>query len=253
MSSQERLQGILNLLESDGSTLVTQLAARFQVSEMTIRRDLIALERKGFLHRVHGGAVSSRGRSYEPPFIVRQMKNLDEKRRIGEAAAGLVNAGESLILDVGTTTLEMARHLMGKRNITVITPSLHIANLLTEQPGIRLILPGGILRKGESSLVGSLTELAFQDFFVDKLFLGVGAIDFQAGLSEFNLDDSQVKKAMLRSAKEIVVLADASKFGQVAFASIAPLKVVSRIVTDPSLDPAILARLKEEKIEVILA
>jgi DeoR/GlpR family transcriptional regulator of sugar metabolism len=253
MSTQERLRGILNLLETNGSTLVSQLAARFQVSEMTIRRDLIALERKGVLYRVHGGAVSSRGRSYEPPFIVRQMKNLDEKRRIGEAAAGLVNAGETLILDVGTTTLEMARHLLGKRNITVITPSLHIANLLTEQPGIRLILPGGILRKGELSLVGSLAERAFQDFFVDKLFLGVGAIDFQAGLSEFNLEDSQVKKAMLRSAKEIVVLADASKFGQVAFASIAPLKVVGRIVTDQSLDPALLARLQEEKIEVLLA
>jgi len=253
MLSEERHKQILDVLDSSGSTLVSQLAARFQVSEMTIRRDLITLEKKGFLHRVHGGAVSSRGRSYEPPFIVRQVKNIDEKRRIGEAAAGMVNTGESLILDVGTTTLEMAHHLLGKRNITVITPSLHIANLLTEQPGIRLILPGGILRKGELSLVGNLAERAFQDFFVDKLFLGVGAIDLQAGLTEFNMEDSEVKKVMLRSAKEIIVLADASKFGQVAFASIGPLKLASRIVTDRSLDPAILAQLQAEKIEVILA
>jgi DeoR/GlpR family transcriptional regulator of sugar metabolism len=219
---------------------------------MTIRRDLVILEKQGFLQRIHGGAVSNRGRSYEPPFIIRQVKKIDEKRRIGEAAAALVNIGESLILDVGTTTLEMAKHLIKKHNITVITPSLHIINLLLEQPGIRLIVPGGIIRKGELSLVGNLTERTFQDFFVDKLFLGVGAIDTQVGLTEFNLEDAEVKKAMLRSAKEIIVLADSSKFGQVAFASICPLRMVNRIITDRYLEPSIFEELRSQKIEVIL-
>ena len=251
--SGKRHKGILDLLDSNGSTSVVDLAGRFRVSEMTIRRDLVSLERKGLLQRIYGGAVSNRRQNYEPPFILRSGRNLEEKKRIGEAAAGLVKPGDSIILDVGTTTLEMARHLREKWNITVVTPSLHIANLLTEQPGIRLILTGGILRRGELSLVGNLAEQAFRDFFVDKLFLGVGGIDFQSGLSEFNLEDSRVKKAMLSGAKEIIVLADASKFGQVAFASIAPLKMVSRVVTDRSLDPAMLTRLQAEKIEVVLA
>jgi DeoR family fructose operon transcriptional repressor len=178
---------------------------------------------------------------------------VEEKRRIAAAAAALVSSGDSVILDVGTTMLEMARNLLDKRNITVITPSLHIANLLTDQPGIRLILTGGIVRNGELSLVGNLAVEAFRGFYVDKLFLGVGGIDFQAGLTEFNLEDSEVKKAMLRSAKETILVADASKFGRVAFAAIGPLSAVRRIVTDRSIDPVILARLKEERIETILA
>jgi len=253
MISEERHQIILGLLDSHGSVTVADLVARFNVSEMTVRRDLDALERKGLLRRVHGGAVSTRGRNYEPPFLSRSAKHRAEKERIGQVAASLVNNGDSIILDVGTTTLEVARHLADRRNLTIITPSFHIASPLAEQPGIRLILTGGILRPGELSLVGNLAERAFQDFFVDKLFLGIGGIDFGAGLTEFNLEDALVKKAMLRSAKEIIVVADASKFGQVAFAAVAPLNVVSRIVTDASLDPVTRTRLQAENIEFILA
>lgn len=253
MNIKERQKTILEILDSNGSTSIFELAAHFQVSEMTIRRDLIILEKQGLLHRVYGGAVNNRGRSYEPPFIVREVKNTDKKKRIGKVAADLVNIGESLIIDIGTTTLEMAKNLSKKNNITVITPSLHIINLLLEQPGIRLIVPGGILRKGELSLVGNLAERTFQDFFVDKLFLGVGAIDIKVGLTEFNLEDAQVKKAMLQSAKEIIVLADATKFGQIAFASVCPLKMVNKIITDYSIDQTILEELRSQKIEVILA
>lgn len=253
MISEERHQVILNLLDEHGSVTVNELVARFSVSEMTVRRDLDALERKALLRRVHGGAVSARGRSYEPPFLNRGAVHRAEKERIGQVAASLVTNGDSITLDVGTTTLEVARHLADKRNLTIVTPSFHIASLLAEQPGIRLILTGGILRPGELSLIGNLAERAFQDFYVDKLFLGIGGIDFEAGLSEFNLEDALVKKAMLRSAKEVIVVADAGKFGQVAFAAVAPLDAVDRIVTDESLDPAILARLQAQNIDVILA
>jgi DeoR/GlpR family transcriptional regulator of sugar metabolism len=253
MLSEERHQTILDLLNSHGSVTVADLVARLGVSEMTVRRDLDALKRMGLLRRVHGGAVGAQGRSYEPPFLSRSAKHGNEKKRIGQAAASLVNNGDSIILDVGTTTLEVARHLAKKRNLTIVTPSFRIASLLAEQPDIRLILTGGILRPGELSLVGNLAERAFQDFFVDKLFLGTGCIDFEAGLTEFNLEDAMVKKAMLRSAKEIIVVADASKFGQVAFAAIAPLNAVNRLVTDASLDPVTHTHLQAENIEVILA
>ena len=253
MLSEERHQTILQLLDSHGSISVTDLVDRFSVSEMTARRDLDALERKGLLRRVHGGAVSARGRSYEPPLLSRSAQHQSEKGRIGQVAAGLVNNGDSITLDVGTTTLALAHHLTSKRNLTIITPTFPIANLLAEQPGIRLIVSGGILRPGEHSMVGDLAEAAFQHFFVDKLFLGIGGIDLEAGLTEFNWEDALVKKAMLKGAKEIIVVADASKFGQVAFAAVAPLNVVDHIVTDTSLDPAIRIRLETENIKVTLA
>jgi DeoR/GlpR family transcriptional regulator of sugar metabolism len=251
--SETRHQIILDLLDAQGSIAVADLVARFDVSEMTVRRDLVALERKGLLRRVHGGAVSDRGRSYEPPFLSRSATHLTEKQRIGQAAAGLVRNGDSLTLDVGTTTLEVARCLSDKQNLTVITPCFQIASLLVERPGIRLILTGGILRPGELSMVGHLAERVFSEFFVDKLFLGAAGIDFEAGLTEYNLEDTLVKQAMLRNAKEIILVADASKFNRIALTAIAPLKVINYVVTDFSIDPTIVARLKKENIQVILA
>lgn len=253
MLLEERHQTIINLLESESSVRVAELRDRFDVSEMTIRRDLYMLERKGLLRRVHGGAVNTRGRSYEPPYLSRAALNREAKERIGQAAANLVQDGDSITLDVGTTTLEMAHHLQSKNNLTLVTPSLHIAYTLSQHPNIRLILTGGILRPGELSLVGNMSERTFDDFFVDKLFLGIGGIDISAGLTEFNLEDALVKKAMVNSAKEIIVLADSSKFEQIAFAYVAPIGVIDHIVTDTSLDQNILSMLESQNINVTLA
>jgi DeoR/GlpR family transcriptional regulator of sugar metabolism len=232
MGNEQRQTYILKTIEDRGSVSVVDLAGRLEVSEMTIRRDLTVLERAGLVRRVHGGAVSARGRSYEPPLILRAGENQEAKDRIGAEAAALVADGDSIALDVGSTTLEVARHLVNRRNLTVVTSSLQIANLMAAQSGIRVILSGGILRQGESSLVGDLAWHAYHNLFVDRLFLGVGGIDLQAGLTEYNWDDALVKQAMVRSAKEIIVVADQSKFGKVAFASISPLSVVHQVVTD---------------------
>ena len=172
-----------------------------------------------------------------PPFMLRTSENLENKIRISQAAANLIQNGDSITLDVGTTTLEIARHLQNKQDLTVITPSLQIANELINHPGIRLILTGGILRIGELSMVGHLAERIFEDFFVDKLFLGAGAVDIKAGVSEFNIEDALVKRAMVKSAKSVVLVADSSKFNQVAFTSIVPLSDIHTIITDKELDP----------------
>jgi DeoR/GlpR family transcriptional regulator of sugar metabolism len=231
----ERQQAILDLLDKKYALQVTDLVALFDVSEMTIRRDLDMLERKGLLRRVHGGAISNRGRSYEPPFMLRSSANIEAKERIGRAAAALVQNGDSIMLDVGTTTREIARELKDRQNLTVITPCFQIAAMLVENPNIRLILTGGILRPGELSLVGHLAERTIREFYVDKLFMGVGGIDLKAGFTEFNLEDTLVKQAMLRQAKDITVVADASKFGHVAFTAIAPLQAVNRIICDSGI------------------
>jgi DeoR/GlpR family transcriptional regulator of sugar metabolism len=253
MLSEERHQIILNILENQGSVLVTDLVSQFDVSEMTIRRDLDVLERKGLLRRVHGGAVSDRGRSYEPPFLSRSTTHQEEKERIGKMAAELVRSGDSITLDVGTTTLEVARHLAEKQNLTIITPCFQIAALLCENPSIRLILTGGILRHSELSMVGHLAERVFDEFYVDKLFLAAAGVDFEGGLTEYNLEDTLVKQAMIRTAKQVILVTDASKFNRVAFTAIAPINVIGTVVTDRSVPPSIVSRLKDLDIDVILA
>lgn len=252
MLSVERQQAIVDLLDKNGTIQVADLVEMFGVSEMTIRRDLDILERKGLLRRVHGGAINNRGRSYEPPFLVRTMEHIEEKQRIGEAAAALVQNGDSLMLDVGTTTLEVARNLEDYRNLTIITSCFQIASLLVEQPGIRLILTGGILRRGELSLVGHLAERAINEFYVDKFFMGTGGIDLEAGFTEFNLEDTLVKQAMLRRAKDITVVADSSKFGQIAFTAIAPLEAANRIITDRGIPSQVAQGIRDKGIELIL-
>jgi DeoR/GlpR family transcriptional regulator of sugar metabolism len=252
MYTQERLQAILELLSDRGSVAVADLAERLHVTAMTVRRDLAILDRKGLLRRVRGGAVSAQGRSYEPPLLTRARHNLEAKRRIGAAGADMVRDGDSIAIDVGTTTLEVARHLVSRHNLTVITPSVHVAGILAERPTIRVILSGGILRPGEFSLVGDLAERAFKHFFVDKLFLGIGAVDFDAGLSEFNLEDAQVKRAMIASAKEVIVVADSSKFTKVAFAAVADLGAIRHVVTDSGVSADVLARLRSKGIEVLV-
>lgn len=253
MLGPERKQQIIQLVERQGSVTVSDLCRKFDVSEMTIRRDLVELEAQGLLRRVRGGAVSSRGRSFEPPLLLRSGEHQAEKERIGRAAAALVQSGDSIALDVGTTTFEVARSLEGKENLTIITPSLPIATLLASRSGIRLILTGGIVRTGEHSLIGHLAERAFSEFRVDKLFLGVGGVDLEAGLTEYNLEDALVKRAMLAAAKERILVVDASKFGRVAFASVGSLDAIDRVVTDTSVAPEIVERLRQLDIEVILA
>lgn len=233
--SEQRSAVILKEIETRGSVSVANLSAGLGVSEMTIRRDLVDLEKAGFVRRVYGGAVCSRGRSYEPSLVVRSNENRSAKEAIGRRAASLVASGDSIAIDSGTTALEFAQSLVGRQNLTVVTPSLLVANVLSGQQGIKLVLTGGIVRPGEGSLVGDLAEQAWRGLFVDRLFLGVGAVDPETGLSEYNWDDALVKRAMVHSAKEVIVLADASKFGRVAFAQIAPLSAVHQIVTDQAL------------------
>jgi DeoR/GlpR family transcriptional regulator of sugar metabolism len=253
MLSEERHQIILNILENRGSVQVTDLVSQFDVSEMTIRRDLDVLERKGLLRRVHGGAVSDWGRSYEPPFLSRSTTHQEEKAYIGKMAAELVRSGDSMTLDVGTTTLEVARNLADKQNLTIITPCFQIASLLCENPSIRLILTGGILRHSELSMVGHLAERVFDEFYVDKLFLAAAGVDFDSGLTEYNLEDTLVKHAMIRTAKQVILVTDSSKFNRVAFTAIAPIDVIDTVVTDRSVAPSIVSKLKDLDIDVILA
>jgi len=242
MDRETRRKTILDTVELQGTVKVAELAKELGVTEMTIRRDFTDLEHEGLVKRVHGGVISARGRSYEPTLMLRSTINTESKQRIGKAAAELIADGDCVALDVGSTTYEVARNLIGRRNITVITPSLLIGTLLVNQPDLRLVLPGGIVRPGETSMIGELSHRAFEIFHVDRLFLGVGGIDAKAGLTEYNWDDTLVKQAMLKNAKEVILVADSNKFSRIATVKIAPLNIANILVTDqlppPPLDEA---------------
>ncbi len=253
MNAHERQKIILELISEHGAVTVADLCQRFGVSDMTIRRDLSTLERASLLRRIHGGAVSARGRSYEPPVLTRIHEAPEAKRAIGRLAATLVHEGDSVALDIGTTTLELARNLIGLHDITVLTNSLPIANILTDQPGIRLMLCGGIVRPDEHSLIGPVAEYTFSQFYVDKAFIGIGGVDLEAGLTEYNTDDAEVKRHMIRNAQRCILLTDSRKFGQKTFASVAPLSAVNDIVTDSDLSDDYREALEKEGIVIHIA
>ncbi len=250
MNAHERQKIILQLITEKGAVTVSDLCEQLGVSDMTIRRDLSVLEQASLLRRIHGGAVSARGRSYEPPVLARVQEARAAKQVIGHYAASLVHEGDSIAIDIGTTTLELARNLISLRDITVVTNSLPIANILTDQPGIRLMVCGGIIRPGEHSLIGPVAEYTFSRFYVDIAFIGIGGVDLEAGLTEYNLDDAEVKRHMIRNSQRCVLLTDSRKFGLKTFAHVASLDVVDDIVTDDALDPTFREALERTGINV---
>lgn len=253
----ERRRRILEIIQESGSRSVTELCDVFDVSEMTIRRDLRDLDREGLLRRVHGGAVSNLGRSYEPPYTVRSTRNDEKKRAIGRRAAELVLDGDSIALDIGTTTLEVAHALQGKRNLTIITASLPIANEIVSNlsltSDVRLILTGGIVRSGELSMIGHIAARTYADFHVDKAFIGVGGMSLADGVTEYNLEDALVKKPLLENSQQRIIVADSSKIGRTTFTSVAPLALVNTLITDSDIRREALKSLQDLGIEVLIA
>jgi len=253
VSVGERQERTLGLLGDRGEVSVAALSRSLAVSEMTIRRDLEALERQGLLRRVHGGAISTTSRGYEPPFELRSGRNAEAKTRIAAMAASLVAPGEALIVDVGTTALALARQLAGRAGLTVLTPSLRAAEVLAHSHEMRVIVSGGIVRPGELSFVGDLAERAFNDLHCDVVYLGAGGIDASVGVTEFNLDDARVKRAAVASARRCVVLADSTKLGHITVASVCPVERIDVLITDEGAPQETLDRLRERDVEVLVA
>lgn len=230
---------------------IAALAGEFAVSEMTIRRDLETLESQGVARRIRGGAISTVSRSYEPPLAARSQEALGAKGAIAEAAADFVDYGETAILDVGSTTLALARRLRDRGGLTILTPSVNAALELANEPTTRVILTGGIVRPGELSLVGDLAERTFAQFNCDVLFLGVGGIHPEKGLTEYNLDDTRVKRAAIGAASRTIVLADQRKLDRVCLASVAELDEIDVLITDADPAHAVLDAVRDAGAEVV--
>lgn len=251
VSSKLRRATIANRLLNSGEASIAELAQTFGTSEMTIRRDLELLELEGLARRVRGGAISTQSRSYQPPILQRSTHEAQAKQRIGEAAAELLSPGETTIIDGGTTTLQMARAINPGIALTIITSSLLIATELDTKPEIRTMVTGGKLRHGEMSLVGSRAEASFDDLNCDSVFIGAAGLSVEKGLTEYNMEDTQIKLAAIRSSRRVVVLADASKMGQVAFVNVTPLSDIDLIVTNASPDSRTILAAREVGVEIL--
>lgn len=256
MNSQERKSKIVELIHETGRVNISVICSMFDVSEMTVRRDLNELDRQGLVRRVHGGAIASLGRSYEPSFQTRAVKNETAKEAIGRKAAELIFDGDSIALDVGTTTLEIVPGLVGKRNLTVVTSCLQIASKIVDQLSLeidaRLIITGGIVRPRELSMIGHIPERVYQDLHVDKAFIGIGGVSLMDGFTEYNIEDTQIKKMLIKSAREKIVVADGAKFGVTTFASVAQLTEIDTIVTDRTAPMDMIEQIRKQGVEVIL-
>lgn len=251
MDTKGRRQEMLELLEEHGELKISDLSSRFSVSEMTVRRDLEVLEREGLLRRVRGGATGATSRSYEPPFALRAERNAEAKKRIGLAVAEMISDGETVIIDVGTTALAVAESLKDRRGLTIVTPSLRAAWMLADNAELRVMVTGGIVRPIERSLVGSLSDKAFENLYCDTYCMGIAGIDVDAGFTEFNLDDARVKQEAMRYSRRCIAVADASKLGRVAFARVADLEQVDLLITNDVADREKVDRLKGAGLEIM--
>lgn len=252
MLNEERRRAILDLINREGRVVVKDLAERFDTSHVTIRSDLEILHSQGLVHRTHGGALPLQvGALLDPSLREKEKLHRAEKQRVAEAAAGVVEEGESVILDSGTTTTAVARALRKFRHLTVITNAVNIAAELAGT-SIEVILTGGILREKSFSLVGPLAEDTLRRLSADFLFLGVDGFDVRFGLTTPNLLEAKVNRVMIEIARRTVVVCDSSKFGRRSLSQIAPPSAVHQTITDNRVSKSDLRALKEAGIEVTL-
>jgi len=251
--TEQRRRNLLDLVDQNGQVTVVDLVKRFSISAVTVRSDLDALASIGAIVRSHGGAVRRLEATQDYPLRTKETLHHIEKVRIGKAAAELVRAGETIILDSGSTTAEIARHLKKLKlpSLTVITNALNIAAELADHAGISLMMIGGLLRPISCSFVGPQAEAMMNDFHADRLFLAVDGFDLENGPSTPDVLEAQLNNVMIRSAKEVTVVADFSKLGRRSVSKIGPFDRIRRLITDKRAAPEFTEGLRKKGIEVI--
>jgi len=251
MLIEERRRAILEALRTDGRVLVTELGKRFRTSQVTIRKDLEVLHATGKIHRTHGGALPAHEGALEDPTLREKEKlHRKEKIQIASAAAEMVEEGQVVILDSGTTTTAIARALRHYQNLTIITNAVNIAAELAGS-AVEVILTGGTLRKNSFSLVGPIAEETLHRLNADILFLGVDGFDVHGGLSTPNLLEAKVNRAMMDVSRVVVAVCDSSKFGRRSLSLIAPPSSVHQVITDRFASKKDVDRLRKAGIGVI--
>lgn len=256
MFARERQQQIFRLVEEHGRVLVGELSATFGVSEQTIRKDLLMLEAERRVVRTHGGAISVEQGRPELAFDVRRRFEADAKRRIGAAAAALIENGETIAFDASTTALEVARCLRergGWRDLTVVTNGIRIAEELAGQDGITILLPGGRMRWEALSVVGPWGDGFFRRINVQRAFMGAAGFTMQAGLTDATEEEAQIKRSMVAGASEVTGIIDHTKWGRATLATFCRTERLARLITDAPAPPDLLDAAERAGIAVVEA
>lgn len=251
---EERRRRIVAQVEKQGRATVEELATRFAVSTVTVRGDLEALARAGTLVRSHGGALLPSGTVPDAPLSIKAGRHHGEKMRIAQAAVRMIRSGDTIILDSGTTTAEIAAQIRQApfESLTVVTNALNIAMTLAGLSNVRVLMLGGMLREMSYSMVGPDAERALAKLTADRLFLGVDGIDPESGVTTPDPLEAELNALMIRVSREVVAVADSSKFGRRSLSVIAPLRSLSKIVTDDGVAPETLESLRGLGLEVIV-
>jgi DeoR family transcriptional regulator of aga operon len=251
MRQTERLGAILERLSSDGSVNVVQIAQSLDVSAATVRRDLRLLEGQRLLERTHGGAVPQ-GVLYELPLRYKSTRQTEQKRRIAQEAARRVHEGWAIGLTGGTTTTEVARALVDRPRLTVVTNALNIAAEIAVRPNLKLVVTGGVARPESYELVGPIAEASLQGLNLDVVFLAVDGISPRAGLTTHHEIEAGTNRALMARAAQVVVVADSSKLGHVAFARICELPEVDALIIDDGAGDGAVAAIREAGVQVTI-
>lgn len=253
-----RFEAILNVLHQTGSVTVEALAEQFQMTVVTIRRDLDLLERKGLLHRTHGGAVPIQPMFYEPfrrdrSFVMQVERQADEKRRIGYAAAALIEPDETIAVTPGTTADAVVRALPLNRNLTVVTNTANVVMELSKRKDIKVFVTGGTLHGEWFSLIGPHALRSLENLLIQTLFIGADGLDPQWGATSFDLDEAELCRAMVEKARRRVAVVDHTKLGRVGNWLICQSGSLHTLVTDAGATEAMLAPYRDLGIEIIQA
>jgi DeoR/GlpR family transcriptional regulator of sugar metabolism len=254
--ASERQQHIARIVEEQGRAIVAELAVRFAVSEVTIRKDLRVLQTEGRVVRAHGGALAPGRSRPERAFEVRERLQREQKEQIGAAAAALVVDGESIALDASTTAFAMARHLKARGrwvHLTVVTNGLRIASELAGHPGITVAMPGGFVRWEALSVVGPLGGGLLEKINIQKAFMGAAGYTLDTGLSDATDEEAQIKRLIVDAAREVVALIDHTKWGRAAFATFCPTDRLTAVVTDAQAPADLVDALRRRQILVHVA
>jgi len=253
MLPNQRREKIFELIREDGQAKVTDLSRIFKVTEVTIRQDLERLEKEGLIIKEHGGAYLKNIDMNVRNLQLQKQENMSQKMAIARKALEYIHNGDTIILDSGTTTTEIAKIISGYNNLTVITNALNIALILGAQAGINVIVTGGEFKAPTLSLTGQKAADFFQNLHVDRLFLATAGIALKTGLTYPGISDICVKRAMIESADETYLVADSTKIGKNSFASLGALSLIHCLITDSSITQEDIEWLNTNEIPFIIA
>jgi DeoR family transcriptional regulator, fructose operon transcriptional repressor len=250
MLPQDRQNEILTQLQKVRSVKISELSRDLNVTRETIRKDLYEMEEKGLIRKVHGGAILNKA-NLETKYINRKNTNEAEKRSIAKKASEFVEDGDTIYIDYGTTALYFTREILSKKNLTIITNSLPIANELIDYSDFEVIIIGGSIRKNENSLFGPVAYRGIENLYVEKGFFGIGGVDINAGYTNVHMGESEVSRLMMIHSQKKIVMADYSKFNTVSMNRVASIEEVDVLITDENADQDLLNELKNKKTTVI--